>query len=221
MAMSIKPTGKEASHDQKCTKMRYTSHPNPNPYKHRKTSVFRSAATPNLFRPPSIDPNNSIIFTATTTKNPFPKHTSNSPKMSINWWTVGSLYGAASVAFGAFGAHGLKSRGISDAKIASWSTAAHYQVNIQYLPIVSPSNMNAILTFLSAHPLRRPRSCRDSFPRQAEDLGEIAAYRGHDDVQRFDLFACAGSAALQGYGAYYAVGWCGADWWVGGVGRGE
>jgi uncharacterized membrane protein YgdD (TMEM256/DUF423 family) len=48
--------------------------------------------------------------------------------MSINWWTVGSLYGAASVAFGAFGAHGLKSRGISDAKIASWSTAAHYQV---------------------------------------------------------------------------------------------
>ncbi|KAM0709167.1 hypothetical protein Q7P35_003203 [Cladosporium inversicolor] len=48
--------------------------------------------------------------------------------MSINWWTVGSLYGAASVAFGAFGAHGLKSRGISDAKIASWSTAAHYQL---------------------------------------------------------------------------------------------
>jgi hypothetical protein len=59
------------------------------------------------------------------------------PKMSINWWTVGSLYGAASVAFGAFGAHGLKSRGISDAKITSWSTAAHYQVNIQYLPIVT------------------------------------------------------------------------------------
>lgn len=48
--------------------------------------------------------------------------------MPINWWTVGSLYGAASVAFGAFGAHGLKSRGISDAKIASWGTAAHYQV---------------------------------------------------------------------------------------------
>ena len=49
--------------------------------------------------------------------------------MPINWWTVGSLYGAASVAFGAFGAHGLKSRGISDAKIASWGTAAHYQVS--------------------------------------------------------------------------------------------
>ncbi|GAB7332621.1 hypothetical protein MBLNU13_g04388t1 [Cladosporium sp. NU13] len=48
--------------------------------------------------------------------------------MPINWWTVGSLYGAASVAFGAFGAHGLKSRGISDAKIASWGTAAHYQL---------------------------------------------------------------------------------------------
>lgn len=48
--------------------------------------------------------------------------------MPINWLTVGSLYGAAAVAFGAFGAHGLKSRGISDAKIASWGTAAHYQV---------------------------------------------------------------------------------------------
>ena len=49
--------------------------------------------------------------------------------MPINWLTVGSLYGAAGVAFGAFGAHGLKSRGISDAKIGSWSTAAHYQVS--------------------------------------------------------------------------------------------
>jgi uncharacterized membrane protein YgdD (TMEM256/DUF423 family) len=53
--------------------------------------------------------------------------------MPINWWTVGSLYGAASVAFGAFGAHGLKSRGISDAKIASWGTAAHYQVSKSYV----------------------------------------------------------------------------------------
>lgn len=50
--------------------------------------------------------------------------------MPINWLTVGSLYGAAGVAFGAFGAHGLKSRGISDAKIASWGTAAHYQVRM-------------------------------------------------------------------------------------------
>jgi hypothetical protein len=49
--------------------------------------------------------------------------------MPINWLTVGSLYGAAGVAFGAFGAHGLKSRGISDAKIASWGTASHYQVS--------------------------------------------------------------------------------------------
>jgi len=53
--------------------------------------------------------------------------------MPINWLTVGSLYGAAGVAFGAFGAHGLKSRGISDAKIASWSTAAHYQVSLKII----------------------------------------------------------------------------------------
>jgi uncharacterized membrane protein YgdD (TMEM256/DUF423 family) len=51
--------------------------------------------------------------------------------MPINWLTVGSLYGAAGVAFGAFGAHGLKSRGISDAKITSWGTASHYQVSQQ------------------------------------------------------------------------------------------
>lgn len=48
--------------------------------------------------------------------------------MPINWWTVGSLYGAASVAFGAFGAHGLKARGIPEAKVANWGTAAHYQL---------------------------------------------------------------------------------------------
>jgi len=68
--------------------------------------------------------------------------------MSINWWTVGSLYGAASVAFGAFGAHGLKSRGISDAKIASWSTAAHYQVRPKKIQIRTPSTVEQIiLTF--------------------------------------------------------------------------
>lgn len=48
--------------------------------------------------------------------------------MPLNWFTLGSLSAASSVAFGAFGAHGLKSRGVPDAKIASWSTAAHYQL---------------------------------------------------------------------------------------------
>ncbi|KIW85997.1 hypothetical protein Z517_01391 [Fonsecaea pedrosoi CBS 271.37] len=44
------------------------------------------------------------------------------------FWTIGCIYGASSVIFGAFGAHGLK-RHISDpARLANWSTAAQYQL---------------------------------------------------------------------------------------------
>src|ERR1700760_2116026 len=56
--------------------------------------------------------------------------------MPINFWTVGCLYGATSVLFGAFGAHGLKNR-ISDPKrIANWGTASQYQVFYQVSNIV-------------------------------------------------------------------------------------
>ncbi|CAC9891418.1 unnamed protein product [Aureobasidium pullulans] len=45
------------------------------------------------------------------------------------FWALGSIYGATAVAFGAFGAHGLKKRAGMDAqKLASWNTAAHYQL---------------------------------------------------------------------------------------------
>ena len=44
------------------------------------------------------------------------------------FWTVGCIYGATSVALGAFGAHGLKSRIADPARLANWSTAAQYQV---------------------------------------------------------------------------------------------
>lgn len=44
------------------------------------------------------------------------------------FWTVGSVSGAASVAFGAFGAHGLRGRITDPQRIASWGTAAQYQV---------------------------------------------------------------------------------------------
>lgn len=50
--------------------------------------------------------------------------TSTSP-----WWKTGCAFGATAVAFGAFGAHGLKNRISDPAKIASWNTAAHYQVS--------------------------------------------------------------------------------------------
>ncbi|KAK4629160.1 UPF0382 membrane protein [Fulvia fulva] len=48
--------------------------------------------------------------------------------MASPWFTTAALFGGSSVAFGAFGAHGLKSRGIAPEKIASWGTAAHYQL---------------------------------------------------------------------------------------------
>ncbi|GAB7341566.1 hypothetical protein MBLNU457_7777t1 [Dothideomycetes sp. NU457] len=47
--------------------------------------------------------------------------------MSI-FWTIGCLYGASSVAIGAFGAHGLKKRIADPSKLANWSTAANYQL---------------------------------------------------------------------------------------------
>jgi len=45
------------------------------------------------------------------------------------FWTIGCLYGASSVAIGAFGAHGLKNRIADPSKLANWSTAAQYQVD--------------------------------------------------------------------------------------------
>jgi len=44
------------------------------------------------------------------------------------FWTIGCIYGAASVALGAFGAHGLKKRVLDPQRLANWSTAAQYQV---------------------------------------------------------------------------------------------
>ena len=44
------------------------------------------------------------------------------------FWTLGALYGASAVCLGAFGAHGLKKTITDPAKLASFSTAAHYQV---------------------------------------------------------------------------------------------
>ncbi|TVY39025.1 UPF0382 membrane protein [Lachnellula subtilissima] len=48
--------------------------------------------------------------------------------MPLPYWTIGCIYGATSVTLGAFGAHGLKNRITDPSKIASWSTAAHYQL---------------------------------------------------------------------------------------------
>jgi uncharacterized membrane protein YgdD (TMEM256/DUF423 family) len=47
---------------------------------------------------------------------------------SETFWKVGAIYGATAVILGAFGAHGLKRHIADPARIANWSTAAHYQV---------------------------------------------------------------------------------------------
>lgn len=62
-----------------------------------------------------------------------------------------------------------------------------------------------------AHPLRRSTRSRDRVPRQAEDLGQVAADGRHDDVQRLDLPAGSRPSALQGYGPRDAAGRHGVD----------
>lgn len=70
--------------------------------------------TPLLLSPQQQDGNN---ISATAARN---------RKM---FWTLGCIYGATAVGFGAFGAHGLKKIVTDPAKIASFATAAHYQVS--------------------------------------------------------------------------------------------
>ncbi|KAJ7619132.1 hypothetical protein DFH06DRAFT_1342002 [Mycena polygramma] len=43
-------------------------------------------------------------------------------------WKTGSLTAAAGIIAGAFGAHGLKARGVSSESIASFQTGSHYAV---------------------------------------------------------------------------------------------
>lgn len=82
----------------------------------------------------TADESTPLIQTQTQTQTPkqrTSKKMSSSTSTATTYWRVGAIYGAAAVCLGAFGAHGLKSRaGITDAKLASWSTAAHYQVGL-------------------------------------------------------------------------------------------
>jgi hypothetical protein len=54
-------------------------------------------------------------------------------------WKLGALYGAAAVALGAFGAHGLKDHVSDPHKLANWATAAHYQVRMASEMVTSVS----------------------------------------------------------------------------------
>jgi uncharacterized membrane protein YgdD (TMEM256/DUF423 family) len=45
----------------------------------------------------------------------------------MKWVLIAALLGAAAIAAGAFGAHGLRAR-LEPEQVAAWSTAAHYQL---------------------------------------------------------------------------------------------
>ncbi|KAK0648475.1 hypothetical protein B0T16DRAFT_348617, partial [Cercophora newfieldiana] len=57
-----------------------------------------------------------------------PARTTATMTNSETFWKVGAIYGATAVMLGAFGAHGLKKHIADPAKLANWSTAAHYQL---------------------------------------------------------------------------------------------
>lgn len=69
-------------------------------------------------------------------------------------WTIGCLYGASSVALGAFGAHGLKKRIADPQRIANWSTAAQYQVCTSFPNV---TRVSSVLTMRSSS--STPASC--------------------------------------------------------------
>ncbi|KAH8588683.1 hypothetical protein B0O99DRAFT_524497 [Bisporella sp. PMI_857] len=73
--------------------------------------------------------------------------------MPIPFWTIGCVYGAASVTLGAFGAHGLKKRIVDPARIANWNTAAHYQLihsgMLLLTTAVAPKNTVAASLFVA------------------------------------------------------------------------
>ncbi|KAI0443225.1 hypothetical protein F4803DRAFT_516150 [Xylaria telfairii] len=57
-----------------------------------------------------------------------PTSNSTSRRAKNMYWTLGCIYGATAVAFGAFGAHGLKKIVTDPAKLTSFATGAHYQL---------------------------------------------------------------------------------------------
>jgi hypothetical protein len=96
--------------------------------------------------------------------------------MPIPYWTIGCIYGASAVTFGAFGAHGLKKRISDPAKIANFATAAHYQV-----PPQAPRNPYQILTSVfPAPPFRRPSPQHSGSTQEYSSSGIVRGW--YDDV---------------------------------------
>ena len=74
------------------------------------------------------DESSPLLSSGTTVTETQDRNTQSTKMSSAFFWKVGAVFGATAVGFGAFGAHGLKKRIADPAKLANWSTAAHYQV---------------------------------------------------------------------------------------------
>lgn len=121
---------------------------------------------------------------------------------SATWWRIGAVYGAAAVCLGAFGAHGLKQRINDPAKIASWATAAHYQVRAAPAPHCAA--LRCDMADLSPPPAR-PFGCCPDRPRQPA-RGRALDSR-HDHVQWKHLRPGSRPRPLQGPGASHPARW--------------
>ncbi|KAK4459470.1 hypothetical protein QBC42DRAFT_183367 [Cladorrhinum samala] len=74
------------------------------------------------------DESSPLLSSGTTVTETQDRNTQSTKMSSAFFWKVGAVFGATAVGFGAFGAHGLKKRIADPAKLANWSTAAHYQL---------------------------------------------------------------------------------------------
>lgn len=115
------------------------------------------------------------------------------------FWTLGCIYGATSVAFGAFGAHGLKKRIADPTKLNNWATAAHYQVPPQkpWLDTLADQRV-------TARPLRRPPPY--SLHRAEEQACRVFVHHWDDYVQWKHILAGSRSTAVQVSRTCYTVG---------------
>lgn len=77
---------------------------------------------------PHAHESSPLLSSGTTVTEVQDQDTESAKMSSAFFWKVGAVFGATAVGFGAFGAHGLKKRIADPAKLANWSTAAHYQV---------------------------------------------------------------------------------------------
>ena len=128
------------------------------------------------------------------------------------FWTIGCVYGATSVALGAFGAHGLKKRIADPARLTNWSTAAQYQVRPHSLGTTS-----RLTGAMAAHPLGCPPPHHDHG--SAEPSRRIPLHSRHDNVQWEHIsFGFRSPALWQNCGTYHSAWWIVSDWGLGRAG---